>query len=63
MGPSVDAVPSSETFPTSADVVVIGGGIIGVATALSLVQRGILSAEEGQALVAAAQEVIAELQP
>jgi glycine/D-amino acid oxidase-like deaminating enzyme len=41
MGPVVDLVPSSAIFPTQAEVVVIGGGIIGVATALSLAQRGI----------------------
>lgn len=41
MGPGVDAVASSDNFPTETDVVIVGGGIIGVATALSLVQRGI----------------------
>lgn len=55
MGPSVDAVPSSATFPTSADVVVIGGGIIGVATALSLVQRGISTVLLEKGTVAAEQ--------
>lgn len=41
MGPNVELVSSSPDFPTQTEVVVIGGGIIGVATALSLVSRGI----------------------
>src|SRR5947209_19604990 len=41
MAPRVDPVPSDETLPTRADVVVIGGGIIGTATALFLAQRGV----------------------
>ncbi|NIF20917.1 NAD(P)/FAD-dependent oxidoreductase [Candidatus Pantoea multigeneris] len=55
MGPSVDVVPSSPTFPTSAEVVVIGGGIIGVATALSLVQQGIRTVLLEKGTVAAEQ--------
>lgn len=41
MGPNVELVSSSPDFPTQTEVVVIGGGIIGVATALSLVSRGV----------------------
>lgn len=41
MGPNVELVSSSPGFPTQTEVVVIGGGIIGVATALSLVSRGV----------------------
>jgi glycine/D-amino acid oxidase-like deaminating enzyme len=41
MGPVVDAVEPEDFFPKEADVVVIGGGIIGVSTAYSLAQRGI----------------------
>jgi glycine/D-amino acid oxidase-like deaminating enzyme len=41
MGPNVELVSSTPDFPTQTEVVVIGGGIIGVATALSLVSRGI----------------------
>ncbi len=41
MGLNVEIVHSSEQFPQQTEVVVIGGGIIGVATALSLVSRGI----------------------
>lgn len=55
MGPSVDVVPSSAAFPTSAEVVVIGGGIIGVATALSLVQQGIRTVLLEKGTIAAEQ--------
>ncbi|UXR92869.1 FAD-binding oxidoreductase [Agrobacterium tumefaciens] len=36
-----DAVPSSATLPEKVDVVIIGGGIVGVCTALTLVERGV----------------------
>jgi glycine/D-amino acid oxidase-like deaminating enzyme len=41
MGPQVDPVVSDLKLPPRADVVVIGGGIIGVAAALVLAQRGV----------------------
>src|ERR687884_2089189 len=41
MAPRVDPVPSDEKVPAQADVVIIGGGIIGTSTALFLAQRGI----------------------
>ncbi len=41
MGPPTEEITSSPTCPTRTDVVVIGGGIIGVSTALSLAERGI----------------------
>ncbi len=41
MGPRVDPVRSDEKLPARADVVVIGGGIIGVSTAFFLAQRGV----------------------
>src|SRR3954469_7169516 len=41
MGPRVDPVQSDEVLPARADVVVIGGGIIGTATALYLAQKGV----------------------
>ena len=39
-GPVVESVDSSPHLPKKADVVVIGGGIIGTSTALELVERG-----------------------
>ena len=40
-GPPVDHVEPSTDVPDEADVVVIGGGIVGVCTALELVERGL----------------------
>ena len=40
MSPPVDPVQSDPTLPKSADVVIIGGGIIGAATAYYLAKRG-----------------------
>ena len=41
MAPRVDPVATDETLPARADVVIIGGGIIGTSTALFLAQRGV----------------------
>src|SRR5436309_14486619 len=41
MAPRVDPVTSDESLPERVDVVVIGGGIIGTSTALSLAERGV----------------------
>ncbi len=41
MAPRVEPVASDETPPARADVVVIGGGIIGASAALFLAQKGI----------------------
>ena len=41
MGPYVDSVTSDEVLPATTQVVVIGGGIIGVSAALTLASRGI----------------------
>ncbi len=41
MGPPVDPVPAGDSQPKSADVVIVGGGIIGVSTALFLAKRGV----------------------
>ncbi|KAB7897669.1 FAD-dependent oxidoreductase [Rouxiella sp. S1S-2] len=55
MGPSVDLVTSSVHFPTQAEVVVIGGGIVGVATALALVKQGVSTVLLEKGTVAAEQ--------
>lgn len=39
--PVIDTVPPSTTFPATASAVVIGAGIIGIATALELQARGL----------------------
>ncbi|HEV7997892.1 MAG TPA: FAD-binding oxidoreductase [Stellaceae bacterium] len=41
MAPRVDPVRSDEALPSRADVVIIGGGIIGTSTALFLAQKGV----------------------
>jgi len=41
MAPRVDPVASDEAVPPRADVVIIGGGIIGTSAALFLAQKGI----------------------
>jgi glycine/D-amino acid oxidase-like deaminating enzyme len=41
MGPKVDVVETDTVLPERCDVVVIGGGIIGVSTALALAQKGV----------------------
>jgi len=41
MSPPVDPVASDPTVPDQTDVVIIGGGIIGVSTALFLAEKGI----------------------
>jgi glycine/D-amino acid oxidase-like deaminating enzyme len=41
MGPAVESVPTSETFVSTADIVIIGGGIIGVSAALFLASQGL----------------------
>ena len=41
MAPRVDPVASDEAVPPSADVVIIGGGIIGTSAALFLAQKGV----------------------
>ncbi|MDQ2801563.1 MAG: FAD-binding oxidoreductase, partial [Pseudomonadota bacterium] len=41
MSPPVAPVPSDPAAPARADVVVIGGGIIGVSTALALAEKGL----------------------
>jgi glycine/D-amino acid oxidase-like deaminating enzyme len=41
MAPRVDPVASDESLPAQADVVIVGGGIIGVSAALSLAEKGV----------------------
>src|SRR6202140_5342903 len=41
MAPRVDPVAPDETLPARADVVIIGGGIIGTSAALFLAQQGV----------------------
>lgn len=41
MAPRVDPVTATPELPSRVDVVVIGGGIIGTSTALSLVEKGV----------------------
>ena len=41
MAPRVDPVRSDEALPARADVVIIGGGIIGASTALFLAEKGV----------------------
>ncbi|PMR76528.1 NAD(P)/FAD-dependent oxidoreductase [Billgrantia endophytica] len=55
MGPNVDNVESTPAFPTRAEVVVIGGGIVGVATALALVDKGVDTVLLEKGVVAAEQ--------
>ncbi|OJG00131.1 NAD(P)/FAD-dependent oxidoreductase [Pararhizobium antarcticum] len=40
-GPILDTTETDHALPTKADVVIIGGGIIGVSTALFLAERGV----------------------
>ncbi|HUC71216.1 MAG TPA: FAD-binding oxidoreductase [Stellaceae bacterium] len=41
MAPRVDPVPSDEVLPARADVVIVGGGIIGTSAALFLAEKGV----------------------
>jgi glycine/D-amino acid oxidase-like deaminating enzyme len=41
MGPEINRVESDRSLPAQADVVVIGGGVIGLSSALYLSQRGV----------------------
>jgi len=44
MSPPVKSVPNSPDFPDAVDVVVIGAGIVGAATAYELARRGVATA-------------------
>ncbi|MBH0237717.1 NAD(P)/FAD-dependent oxidoreductase [Methylobrevis albus] len=49
MGPPIDPVETDTHLPSHVDVAIVGGGIIGICTALALVQRGlkVLVCEKG----------------
>ena len=55
MGPPIDPCPVSETLPGTVDVVVIGAGIIGLCTALSLIGAGLSVAVVDKGRIAAEQ--------
>ena len=55
MGPPTDPVAVSATLPAAVDAVVIGGGIIGLCTALSLIQAGLSVAVLDKGRIAAEQ--------
>ncbi len=50
LGPPVDPVASTGTQPSAADVVIVGGGIVGLSTALFLARQGVSTVvcEKGQ---------------
>ena len=60
MGPKVDAVAADSALPPRADVVVVGGGIIGVSAAFYLAQKGISVAlcEKGHDLASIPQALL-----
>jgi len=41
MGPPVDPIAAEDRIPTKADVVIVGGGIVGTSAALFLAQKGV----------------------
>ncbi|MEX1109595.1 MAG: FAD-dependent oxidoreductase, partial [Dongiaceae bacterium] len=41
MAPRVEPVTSNEAAPSRADVVIVGGGIVGASTALFLARKGV----------------------
>lgn len=53
--PAVTRIPSDETLPAEADVVVIGGGIVGVSAAYFLTKKGLRVALVEKGLVGAEQ--------
>lgn len=53
--PAIDFVPTSDRLPERVDVVVIGGGVIGASTALSLAQKGFTIAMCEKGVVAGEQ--------
>lgn len=55
MAPTPDPIEGSQGLPEQADVVVIGGGIIGVCTAFSLAERGVSVAIVEKGEIAAEQ--------
>lgn len=50
MAPRVDTLPDTDELPTDTDVVIVGGGVVGISTALFLAERGhaVTVVEKGQ---------------
>lgn len=55
MAPRVDSVTSTPNLPQAADVVIVGGGIVGVTAALHLAEKGISVALVEKGIVAGEQ--------
>ena len=41
MGPPTERIPEDRTLPSHVDVVIVGGGVIGISTARALIEKGL----------------------